>query len=714
MSTIAEAQDHKHDVFISYSRKNEGFAAKLEQSLENYRPPKDLKVRQRYLEVFRDKEDFTAGEYHQNLERHLRDSAKLIVICSPAARKSQYVNDEIQRFAQMRGSEHIIPILLSGIPNNEAKPGQEEEMAFPDALCKAMAMPLAINYLGLNEQKDKVNKGIFSDSWHSMLANIYDISRSEVEQREKRRRARTRRITYSVLSGSIAVLSILLAFALVSRSQAVAAKGVAVAAGEAEAKQRRRAEEQEQVARTERDAAVVAREETKDALVKETIAKQLAEDRREEAERQRQIAEEQTLIAEERARLAQARQLAVQSILAREETTATTALGTVGKERSVLLALESFNRFRTPEGSKALHDGIAGLTGNGPRMRFTDEVGAFSLSPDGNSMVVANGGKVFLRDLSGNQSSDWLIPAENPHSIVFSPDGARLAIAGPESTLIWDVIARKQIGRLSPVPTSSQISFNPTGSRLIALTETGLSVWDVLSASVVQATTACQTRGGVLSLGGRWCATQNDAGLILVIDVETGREVHRFRGMKDDSLSTVSRDGKLVATAGFQIAHVWRVSDGRKIASLKHEWNPKTMSFSWDGGWLTTVTGKASMDAAQMTSTTFPGSAIRVWDMETHLPVMHVSLAQEGGLDSVSFAANGEKLIVAGPIIKPGADDSVEYEGTRLLSWILLPTELTRTACSLLTRNLSPSEWETFMGNKNARLTCKGLPVPEE
>ena len=37
-----------------------------------------------------------------------------MVICSPAARASDYVDDEIRRFVDERGPEHIIPIIVAG------------------------------------------------------------------------------------------------------------------------------------------------------------------------------------------------------------------------------------------------------------------------------------------------------------------------------------------------------------------------------------------------------------------------------------------------------------------------------------------------------------------------------------------------------------------------------------------------------------------------
>ena len=106
----------RHDAFISYSRKNEVFASRLEKVLESYKPPSGLQAPQRHLEIFRDKQDFTGNEYHASLERHLKDSAKLIVICSPEACQSEYVNDEIRQFARLKSPDDIIPILISGIP----------------------------------------------------------------------------------------------------------------------------------------------------------------------------------------------------------------------------------------------------------------------------------------------------------------------------------------------------------------------------------------------------------------------------------------------------------------------------------------------------------------------------------------------------------------------------------------------------------------------
>ena len=232
MNPDSQEPSFDYDVFISYSRRDIVFARALEKALEDYSPPGDLAVPQRHLVVFRDEEDFTGVEYNNSVREHLKNSAKMLVICSPYARASKFVSDEIRFFADMRGSENIIPVLLSGIPNNEAKkPEQEELKAFPRCLREVMkmpqastqqaAMPLAASFIDLDPSKDKLYKGVFKGPWYTVLANIYGVKRSDIEQRDRKRKTRRRRITTALVAGIIAILAGALIVALIQYNQAV-------------------------------------------------------------------------------------------------------------------------------------------------------------------------------------------------------------------------------------------------------------------------------------------------------------------------------------------------------------------------------------------------------------------------------------------------------------------------------------------------------------
>ena len=207
--------------FISYKRADEPFAVLLEKALERFTPPRDLHLPSRQLNIFRDREDLTGTEYHASIRRYLESSAKLIVVCSPHARSSPYVNDEIRTFAGVHPASNIIPILLSGLANNEASAEQETQKAFPDALCELQAMPLAADYRGFDLRRDRVDKGRFEGAWYTLLANIYDVSRSELEQRDKRRQARIRRVRM-LIAGAVGIALVALSiWALASRQEAL-------------------------------------------------------------------------------------------------------------------------------------------------------------------------------------------------------------------------------------------------------------------------------------------------------------------------------------------------------------------------------------------------------------------------------------------------------------------------------------------------------------
>jgi len=218
----------QYDAFISYRRTEAPFARLLEKALNAYRPPKGLAVAQRRLKVFRDEGDLTGTDYFRSIDGFLGRSAKLIVLCSPAARESEYVNDEIRRFIVHRGAEHLIPLLIAGVPNNEARPDQAGERAFPQALAEAVQMPLAVSYRGFDAARQKVDRGVFEGSWYTLLANLYDKSRDEIEQRDRARRRRNRNLTIAVTGSVMAGFAALAAVAWMQKLAADDQRNVAL------------------------------------------------------------------------------------------------------------------------------------------------------------------------------------------------------------------------------------------------------------------------------------------------------------------------------------------------------------------------------------------------------------------------------------------------------------------------------------------------------
>lgn len=224
MSTTSEIMAASHDAFISYSRADKPFVDKLVKQLERFSVPKALGLPSRRLRIFVDTKDLVGTLYYEAVEKALVEARKLIVVCSPSSRKSQYVEDEIKRFLRSgeKTGEDIIPILLKGIPNNEARTPEDEALkAFPEVLYDQMEMPLAVEYSGFNLRTHKLDKGGYMNSWYVLLANILEVKRNDLEERDAKRRRKQRAILSAIATGFITVLTVTTIIALLQRHEAV-------------------------------------------------------------------------------------------------------------------------------------------------------------------------------------------------------------------------------------------------------------------------------------------------------------------------------------------------------------------------------------------------------------------------------------------------------------------------------------------------------------
>ncbi|MEO5963306.1 MAG: toll/interleukin-1 receptor domain-containing protein [Thermomonas sp.] len=124
--------------FISYSHADSRWARWVQRRVENYRLPSRLRGTQgefgrlpdRLGPFFRDREDLSsAGELGPRIQLALADSEALIVLCSPEAARSPWVDNEILQFKRMGREDRIFALILSGEPNA----GDQRE-CFPRAL----------------------------------------------------------------------------------------------------------------------------------------------------------------------------------------------------------------------------------------------------------------------------------------------------------------------------------------------------------------------------------------------------------------------------------------------------------------------------------------------------------------------------------------------------------------------------------------------------
>lgn len=196
---VRASRDSSFDVFISYSRVDIRLARALHAALERYQVPSSMPRPSRRIVVFRDETDIRGTKYFQSIDAHLRASRKLLLICSPAARRSDYVTNEIKRFVATHPAHDIVPVLASGQPNNEAR--SEEVKAFPDLLGD---MPLAANLSAFEPRRHRLQDPDWSEAWHLIIANLLDVERdalaSEVDASQELARAEAIRLWESANS----------------------------------------------------------------------------------------------------------------------------------------------------------------------------------------------------------------------------------------------------------------------------------------------------------------------------------------------------------------------------------------------------------------------------------------------------------------------------------------------------------------------------------
>lgn len=223
--------DRKFRAFISYSHADEEWGAWLQRSLERFRTPKDLArliAAQgrpvRLAPVFRDREDLpVAGNLNEAIRQALADSEFQIVLCSPNAAKSRWVNEEIKLFNRLHGPGRSFAIIIAG------EPGDGEKECFPPALRFRLdangepttepAEPLAAD---AREEGDGKRYALLKTA-----AGMLGVGLDDLVRREAKARARKTRAAVGVISTIAASMTFAAVFAFNQKNEAQRARGEA-------------------------------------------------------------------------------------------------------------------------------------------------------------------------------------------------------------------------------------------------------------------------------------------------------------------------------------------------------------------------------------------------------------------------------------------------------------------------------------------------------
>ena len=212
---------HPYAAFISYSHADAAHVRWLHNRLETYRLPRALvgtdsafgPVPRRLPPIFRDRDELPAsGDLDGELRAALGAARSLIVVCSPAAARSRWVNEEVLSFKRLHGEGRVLALIVAG------EPGDGDNECFPPALrlklgkdgtpSDVAAEPIAAD---LRPGKDGRRLALLK-----LIAGVADVPLDALARRDAARRQR--RLLW-ITTASMAVTLLTIGLALYAESQ---------------------------------------------------------------------------------------------------------------------------------------------------------------------------------------------------------------------------------------------------------------------------------------------------------------------------------------------------------------------------------------------------------------------------------------------------------------------------------------------------------------
>jgi tetratricopeptide (TPR) repeat protein len=213
--------------FLSYSHDDRRAAERLHRALEAYRIPARLvgldgpfgPVPTRLLPIFRDRDELNAGgRLGPQVEQALSVSRSLIVLCSPAAASSPWVDAEVDAFIRLQPEAPLFCVILAG------EPGLQSQASDLAAECLSPAARVRFGS-GLDGNTPiAVDLRAHGDGWrlavHKIVAGLTGLPLDQLVQRDAQRRHRRMAWLSTMLVAVALALGLFAALAYRARDEA--------------------------------------------------------------------------------------------------------------------------------------------------------------------------------------------------------------------------------------------------------------------------------------------------------------------------------------------------------------------------------------------------------------------------------------------------------------------------------------------------------------
>lgn len=633
--SVLETSHFKYKAFISYSHAADGkLAPALQSALHRFAKPW---YRLRAMRIFRDKTSLAmTPELWPSIEKALTESEYFLLLASPQAAQSQWVQQEVDWWLQHRSANTLFIVITDGDVFWDCSAGDfdwNKTTALTTHLkTRFKNEPLYVDLRwARSEEKLSLRHLQFRATILDIAAPLHGKAKDELDGEDVREYRKAKGLAWTAFG-------LILSFAVTAVWQAL-------------------------VAREQRD----------------------------EAKQQRDVAVARQLAAQSTSILTQLPDELPLSVLLAIESTRY-ALSFEGNQAlrsglSILPSVVAAYPYEGPDANRARIRALV-LSANGNLAAVGREDGIaevldmregkaiVSLLPEENAEVASSsqvGGMTFKA--SG-------VDAEVT-ALAFSPDGRILITGSNDKTArIWEVSSGRELFRLIHEGGVASVAFNPAGTYVAAGSKDGTARIASLDQGreVMTFTGQAEIRKVLFSPSGTFLAGISTDGNVSLWDMATG-QVHRAWSRGETGLGLAfSPDGKKLATASGNVASVWDVETGEELFYCTHETSAAEGVASWiwdvafspDGEYIATAgrDGTArvwnltirqevvrlkhaapveavafSPDSATLSTASFDGTA-RLWDFlsgRERLRAVH-----PGGAEVVSFSPDGSRFASGG------------------------------------------------------------------
>lgn len=641
-----------YKAFISYSHAaDEQLAPALQSALHRFAKPF---YQLRAVRVFRDKTSLylTPGLWPL-IQEALKESEFFILLASPDAAQSQWVQAEINEWLKLRNGS--VDKLLIVLTEGEIEWDRAADDFDWD---KTTALPLNIKgafereplYTDLRWAKKSTDLSLrnpqFLDDIGTLGATLHGRSKDELVGSD----VRQHRI-FKLVAAATAMLLLILA---------IGATGAAIFANEQRKEAERQtleAQRQRTEAEQQRQNALEAAERERKAAENERVARENEAQQRKKAEQAteneriaRQQAEERRKYAERQTEIALSKQLAAQAQLILDQQSGPLV-------RGLLLATEAMRLHSSSEPDQVIRQGLDLLPATLSYMLNPRAGRIIAVSPNGQSIATADWDGARVWEPATGKQVAYLPHKGLVSGIAFAPDSQLLATAGQDGAVGLLKVTGEEVARTTHGRMVQDVAFSPDGEWIAtASVDHTARLWKVTPGQGnVQMQHSLQHKFDVnvvaFSHNGKWLATGSRDGTARIWEVNSGDEIKLMQHRGSIEAIAFSPDGQWLATAsssfggqfaagsgsgGDGTARVWNASTGHEIARMQHNGDVKSLAFSRDGKWLAT----GSRD----------GTA-RIWEAGNGreiLRVEHRSREYPPNVDGLAFSPNGELLATAG------------------------------------------------------------------